>query len=217
MAYSRELNPNYKAWLLQKRAENSSESAYSRTGRIQENYGNLEIHFQNKTYHNIINELTYSDEINISENSSIIDINGNLFNGLKSLRDAAELYLKFLIEQNISTYEEYQKLLAENIDISRKSAHEDRLSRLKNAPKRPKGRTVSTAIYIRNPDVVAEVLLRANGICEKCNNEAPFIRKSDNTPYLEVHHIDQLANGGDDTVENAQALCPNCHREAHFG
>jgi 5-methylcytosine-specific restriction protein A len=26
-----------------------------------------------------------------------------------------------------------------------------------------------------------------------------------------------LASDGDDTVENAVALCPNCHRRAHFG
>ncbi len=25
-----------------------------------------------------------------------------------------------------------------------------------------------------------------------------------------------LANNGDDTVENAIALCPNCHRKAHY-
>ena len=30
-------------------------------------------------------------------------------------------------------------------------------------------------------------------------------------PYLEVHHIIQLAKGGPDTIKNAVALCPNCH------
>jgi len=34
---------------------------------------------------------------------------------------------------------------------------------------------------------------------------------------LEVHHKVPLAEGGDDTVENAIALCPNCHRHAHYG
>lgn len=33
----------------------------------------------------------------------------------------------------------------------------------------------------------------------------------------EVHHKVPLSAGGDDTVENAIALCPNCHRKAHFG
>ncbi|MGH8437576.1 MAG: HNH endonuclease [Pseudomonas sp.] len=33
----------------------------------------------------------------------------------------------------------------------------------------------------------------------------------------EVHHKVRLADGGLDTVENAIAVCPNCHRQAHFG
>jgi len=46
---------------------------------------------------------------------------------------------------------------------------------------------------------------------------APFLRKKDQSPYLEVHHMIQLADGGEDTTENAVALCPNCHRQLHFG
>lgn len=36
-------------------------------------------------------------------------------------------------------------------------------------------------------------------------------------PTLEVHHLRRLADGGSDTVANAVALCPNCHREIHYG
>jgi hypothetical protein len=71
--------------------------------------------------------------------------------------------------------------------------------------------------YNRNPDVVAEVLLRANGICERCRKPAPFLRKSDQRPYLEVHHTTPLSAGGLDLVANAEATCPNCHRKAHYG
>ncbi len=94
---------------------------------------------------------------------------------------------------------------------------EARLKRLQTAPKYPpKIQVVSTA-YIRNPDVVAEVLFRAKGRCEKCHADAPFLKKKDNSPYLEVHHRRPLADGGEDTVQNARALCPNCHRESHYG
>ena len=48
-------------------------------------------------------------------------------------------------------------------------------------------------------------------------SDAPFLRAKDNSPYLEIHHWITLAEGGDDTIENACALCPNCHRELHFG
>lgn len=103
------------------------------------------------------------------------------------------------------------------IDLSGQDDYEDRKSRLNAADKLPVKISVTTEIYRRNPDVVVEVLLRAKGICERCKENAPFIRAKDGTPYLEVHHIVQLALGGEDTVENAIALCPNCHREAHFG
>ena len=74
-----------------------------------------------------------------------------------------------------------------------------------------------TAGFARDPQVVAYVEQRANGICERCKRDAPFLRGSDNRPFLEVHHVIPLSEDGSDTVENAVALCPNCHRECHHG
>lgn len=70
--------------------------------------------------------------------------------------------------------------------------------------------------FVRDPRVVAWVLNAANGKCECCGDDAPFAR-IDGSPYLEVHHLKRLADGGTDRVSNAIALCPNCHRELHFG
>jgi 5-methylcytosine-specific restriction protein A len=81
----------------------------------------------------------------------------------------------------------------------------------------PQRRTLPVEVFIRNPDVVAETLHRAGGICETCRKPAPFNRKTSGKPYLEVHHRVRLADGGLDTVDNAIAVCPNCHREAHYG
>lgn len=100
---------------------------------------------------------------------------------------------------------------------AKKDTSAKRRQRLSKAETKPQAVPVLTTAYKRNPDVVAEVLARANGICELCNNPAPFVRKKDGEPYLEVHHKIQLANGGEDTVENAVAACPNCHRQEHFG
>ena len=80
----------------------------------------------------------------------------------------------------------------------------------------PLRKTQSTVVYGRCPKVNAHVLRRAKGKCELCNAPAPF-EKEDNTPFLEVHHIKPLAEGGPDRPDNAVALCPNCHREAHYG
>lgn len=54
---------------------------------------------------------------------------------------------------------------------------------------------------------------RANGECEGCKEKAPFETKSG--PYLEIHHLMRLADGGPDRPENIIALCPTCHRRAH--
>jgi 5-methylcytosine-specific restriction endonuclease McrA len=71
--------------------------------------------------------------------------------------------------------------------------------------------------FVRDPYVVAAALVRASGRCEtpKCSSSL-FVREDDR-PYLEVHHIVPLGEGGDDTLINAAALCPSCHRELHFG
>jgi 5-methylcytosine-specific restriction protein A len=92
-----------------------------------------------------------------------------------------------------------------------------RKKRLAKSSKIPRKYYATVALFERNPDVVAEALERAGDICELCGETAPFKRKSDGSPYLEVHHKIFLSNGGEDSVENAIALCPNCHREQHFG
>lgn len=70
--------------------------------------------------------------------------------------------------------------------------------------------------YVRDAAVVAYVLNAAGGICDCCRKPAPFA-KSNGAPYLEVHHVKPLALGGSDTIMNAVAICPNCHRELHHG
>ena len=73
----------------------------------------------------------------------------------------------------------------------------------------------STTIFARDPHVKAWVLERAKGRCEGCEKHAPFTG-ADGYPYLEVHHVRHLADRGSDTISNAVALCPNCHRRLHY-
>jgi 5-methylcytosine-specific restriction protein A len=62
----------------------------------------------------------------------------------------------------------------------------------------------------RDQGVRREVLRRANGRCERqdCNILRSF------PGFFDVHHI--LGADVSDRVHNCVALCPNCHREAHF-
>lgn len=113
--------------------------------------------------------------------------------------------------------DELEKHLQEEVKKSLAFSPDTRKQRLKESNPTPRQVQVISKAYIRNADVIAEVLHRAAGKCEECGKDAPFIRASNLTPYLEVHHIIPLSENGEDTVANAIALCPNCHREAHFG
>lgn len=68
--------------------------------------------------------------------------------------------------------------------------------------------------YVRNEYVVEYAKRLANGVCQLCDQQAPFKDKKD-MPYLETHHIVWLARGGEDTIFNTVALCPNCHKRMH--
>lgn len=105
----------------------------------------------------------------------------------------------------------------EDVKIAANQSKRAAESERKKFPVKPKTMQVVSTVFQRNPYVVIDVLRRAQGICERCSKKAPFKRKTDGSPYLEVHHKKMLAHGGEDTVSNAIALCPNCHREAHYG
>jgi 5-methylcytosine-specific restriction enzyme A len=96
-------------------------------------------------------------------------------------------------------------------------------SEAKNAPvpppkerKAPQRVFRSISRFVRDPNVISWVLFGAQGICEVCGQQAPFER-ADNEPYLEVHYVRPLAEGGPDTTNNGIACCPNCHRRLHYG
>lgn len=110
---------------------------------------------------------------------------------------------------------------ASTADIEELEARTNRLIRRGERLFTPLGQNVvpvsesKVRVFSRDPEVRAFVLVQANGRCESCNQLAPFTTAA-GVPYLEVHHVVPLANGGPDTVSNAVALCPNCHRRVHY-
>ncbi|MDF9833810.1 5-methylcytosine-specific restriction endonuclease McrA [Ereboglobus sp. PH5-5] len=136
-----------------------------------------------------------------------------------SVHAAYVIALIKLYKSKIDTqsYNSAEAAFYESVKKSMNDSAKARLERLRRASKKPECRLVYSSQFVRNHDVVAEVLKRAKGCCAACKRKAPFKRKSDGKPYLEVHHIVFLSDGGEDTVDNAQALCPNCHRQKHFG
>jgi predicted restriction endonuclease len=73
---------------------------------------------------------------------------------------------------------------------------------------------VSTVTYRRDPYIAVYAKRRANGHCDLCGASAPF-KDRKGEPYLECHHVEWLSCGGEDSIDNVVALCPNCHRRIH--
>ena len=92
-----------------------------------------------------------------------------------------------------------------NRQLARRSA----ISKVDKTPK-----TTETTVYYRDPYLKEIVKRIAEGKCQYCGNDAPFIDKN-GVPYLEEHHVKRLADGGTDTIDNVVAICPNCHRRMH--
>lgn len=72
----------------------------------------------------------------------------------------------------------------------------------------------SAGSFVRDQYIKEYAKRRAHGICQLCDQPAPFTDSNGN-PYLEAHHVIWLGEGGDDSIDNVVALCPNCHRKMH--
>jgi 5-methylcytosine-specific restriction protein A len=138
---------------------------------------------------------------------------------VSSLLDSTDLVRDLVAYKTVVSIDQkrHEQNFQKSVEESLKDAAGERKKRLQLYNGKPeKIQTISYA-FARSPDVVAEALLRAKGFCERCRQQAPFLRKADGSPYLEVHHKIPLSEDGTDTLENVLALCPNCHREIHFG
>ena len=100
---------------------------------------------------------------------------------------------------------------AESFSYLDLNALKERIGKGNSNPERLETTTIK---YKRDPRVVQYALKRSKGFCELCEKPAPFL-KPNGDPYLEVHHIHHLADGGPDIIQNVAALCANCHRKMH--
>ena len=134
-----------------------------------------------------------------------IDVDGNYRQVIIFHLDIASNYSLNKIENNSAPYLETPKrtsslaYLREQIQSSAPIRAD-----LKMQLQVIRNRSEATKVYAKK---------RADGFCEACKIEAPF--NTPKGPYLEVHHLTRLSDGGPDLPENVVALCPTCHRRAH--
>lgn len=79
----------------------------------------------------------------------------------------------------------------------------------------PERNVVSAFAWERNAKVRQAVLARSQGRCEFCGHRG--FTKANGDIYLETHHVVPLSEHGPDDPGNVIALCPEHHREAHYG
>jgi 5-methylcytosine-specific restriction protein A len=70
-------------------------------------------------------------------------------------------------------------------------------------------------VHHRSEAVCVYVQRRADGKCEGCGAPAPF-KTAAGRLYLEPHHTERLSDGGPDKPNSVLAVCPTCHRRAHY-
>lgn len=132
-----------------------------------------------------------------------------------SQRNAIVFLLRAVDEDAITSQEsvtiEPQQLTRNLVERLRRRAYDAARPRaLQSTSARP------STVYERAEAVRVYVLARSKGECECCRSPAPFTR-SDGTAYLEPHHTRRVSDGGPDHPKWVGAICPNCHREIHFG
>ncbi len=137
------------------------------------------------------------------------------------LRDAIVFHLDMVNNQNIDT----AQIPTSKVVEAPKAVYITKPSKSRSLKQLREIALISTPIHASTQEKIQSIKKRstaiklyakkrANGICEGCNETAPFETKSG--PYLEVHHLTRLADGGADLPQNVIALCPTCHRKAHY-
>lgn len=134
---------------------------------------------------------------------------------LQNLRQAIVFHLELLPE--IHAEPSSTHLAKEHISdykTPRKKLEDLRIKALASAAENASLAERVVSVRQRSSAIKDYALTRANGRCEGCQNFAPFETKRG--PFLEVHHVDRLADDGPDHPNRVIALCPNCHRAAHY-
>ena len=91
----------FRAWLAQKYVAGGAASRASEASRVEQRYGDLDSHFVRDGFERLLTHLPYStaDELAGLRNPTRIPIDGNIRNGLASLRPAIRCYRDFTIEK----------------------------------------------------------------------------------------------------------------------
>ena len=121
---------------------------------------------------------------------------------------------KILANKHTDAFRKNIERTTPSISLQLVEAHQPQLRDAPIGILSPKQTSTTVMRLARAISVKKWVEARAQGICEGCGESAPFLNAK-GEPFLEVHHVKHLVNGGTDRTSNAVAVCPNCHRRCH--
>lgn len=160
------------------------------------------------------NEYTFKGEVILDDEPYFVnelDLNNNNRKVLKF-----KLKIKTQVDINYIS----QEVLNEEIKVKERKIKKLSSTELANQAIHSSNEIKTTKViseqYNRDLKVKQYTLRRANGKCDLCDQQAPFVTEK-NEPYLESHHVIPLSESGKDSIVNTVALCPNCHKKMHYG
>lgn len=117
-----------------------------------------------------------------------------------------------------NTHEEIIKRLKE---MERLIGQDLRTALCRQLPDREQTVISETVAFRRNPALAKTAIKKADYQCEYDAGHQSFIA-SNGKPYMEAHHLIPLSKQNDfekslNQVGNIVCLCPNCHKEIHYG
>lgn len=126
------MRPEYPRWLIEQKYKPQVQSArISELNRIENAYGDIDKNIADGKYQEIMDSLKYTkeDERKSKPHPPKIIINGDLYDGLASLRSALRLYCKFLTNSGLQSNSLEKQYPISNIDIvSNEESQKQRLS-----------------------------------------------------------------------------------------
>ena len=137
-----------------------------------------------------------------------------------------DIWRFYISEDRVGVLKEFYKCFKKNerIDLLIDNAGEDKVDYVvRDYPvDRPAMIEITESQVQRDEVVLERALAYAGHICElNCKNEL-FIRRKGDYYYTEGHHLIPLKYQNDfehslDVEANIVSLCPNCHRQLHYG
>lgn len=170
-------------------------------------------------YQDMIDEEISSNDLKIIASKFNIN-NYQDLKGIVTLENIRVTYNNFDLDEdndNFNAFQEEEENYHQGVEekLAKKLSDEELETRAKHASKKATSRHVTINNYERETSVTEYAKRWAKGICQLCDAPAPFKNKK-GEPHLHTHHVEWLSRGGEDSIENTVALCPNCHDRMHI-